>query len=128
MNDWCALDHRCVRGFKYPSHSSRFAQHRIMDGDPAAVIPTSLRHLRACYFCSLVKTVSQFERDGCDNCDFLDMRNDRDVLFDATSSQFDGYDPLAGYIILNLKAARECGTLTLNVFSFFLFLSAESLQ
>ena len=42
-------------------------------------IPKDLRGLRACLSCSLIKTMEQFESDGCDNCDsFLHMRDNRD--------------------------------------------------
>lgn len=54
-------------------------------------IPRDLRNLRACLLCSLVKSFEQFEMDGCDNCDhFLGMAHNRDVVYDATSSNFDG--------------------------------------
>ncbi|CAK5075383.1 unnamed protein product [Meloidogyne enterolobii] len=40
-------------------------------------VPTDLRNLRACLVCSLVKTLHQFEMDGCDNCDrFLGIKGD----------------------------------------------------
>jgi hypothetical protein len=32
-------------------------------------LPSSMRNVRACLLCSLVKTVDQFEADGCDNCE-----------------------------------------------------------
>ncbi|XP_068203434.1 transcription elongation factor SPT4 [Palaemon carinicauda] len=55
-------------------------------------IPRDLRGLRACLVCSLVKTQDMFEADGCDNCDeFLHMKNNRDQVFDCTSSNFDGF-------------------------------------
>ncbi|KAL6265087.1 transcription elongation factor SPT4 [Pogonomyrmex barbatus] len=54
-------------------------------------VPKDLRGLRACLVCSLVKTFDQFELDGCDNCDeFLRMKNNKDNVFDCTSSNFDG--------------------------------------
>jgi len=35
--------------------------------------------------------MEQFESDGCDNCDsFLHMRDNRDNVYDCTSSNFDG--------------------------------------
>jgi len=38
------------------------------------------------------QTFDQFEFDGCDNCDdFLRMKNNKDNVFDCTSSNFDGY-------------------------------------
>ncbi|XP_025093012.1 transcription elongation factor SPT4-like [Pomacea canaliculata] len=54
-------------------------------------IPKNLRNLRACLLCSLVKTIEQFEFDGCDNCEeYLHMKNNRDIVYDCTSSNFDG--------------------------------------
>ena len=41
--------------------------------------------------CFLFQTFDQFEFDGCDNCDeFLRMKNNRDNVYDCTSSNFDG--------------------------------------
>lgn len=55
------------------------------------IIPSSLRGLRACLNCSLVKTGDQFEMDGCDNCDsLLMMKGNRDQVFSCTSTVFDG--------------------------------------
>ncbi|XP_068923521.1 transcription elongation factor SPT4 isoform X2 [Petaurus breviceps papuanus] len=55
-------------------------------------VPKDLRHLRACLLCSLVKTIDQFEYDGCDNCDsYLQMKGNREMVYDCTSSSFDGY-------------------------------------
>uniref|UniRef100_A0A8D0BPT4 SPT4 homolog, DSIF elongation factor subunit n=1 Tax=Salvator merianae TaxID=96440 RepID=A0A8D0BPT4_SALMN len=54
-------------------------------------VPKDLRHLRACLLCSLVKTIDQFEFDGCDNCDsYLQMKGNREMVYDCTSSSFDG--------------------------------------
>ncbi|CAK9296211.1 unnamed protein product [Gordionus sp. m RMFG-2023] len=54
-------------------------------------LPKELRHLRACLLCSLVKTVDQFEMDGCENCeDILHIKNNRDSVYDYTSANFDG--------------------------------------
>ena len=37
------------------------------------------------------QTFDQFENDGCDNCDvFLNMKNNRENVYDCTSSNFDG--------------------------------------
>lgn len=50
-----------------------------------------LRQMRACLSCSLIKTVDQFEADGCENCDsFLQMKKDREAVYDCTSANFDG--------------------------------------
>ncbi|XP_015357259.1 transcription elongation factor SPT4-A-like [Marmota marmota marmota] len=54
-------------------------------------VPKDLWHLRACLLCSLVKTIDQFEYDGCDNCDaYIQMKGNREVIYDCTSSSFDG--------------------------------------
>ncbi|XP_037125426.1 transcription elongation factor SPT4 [Syngnathus acus] len=54
-------------------------------------VPKDLRHLRACLLCSLVKTIDQFEYDGCDNCEsFLQMKGNREMVYECTSSSFDG--------------------------------------
>ncbi|VDP05500.1 unnamed protein product [Soboliphyme baturini] len=54
-------------------------------------IPRDLRNLRACLLCSLIKSVDQFENDGCENCEqYLMMKHDRDKVYDCTSSNFDG--------------------------------------
>ncbi|XP_022102220.1 transcription elongation factor SPT4-like [Acanthaster planci] len=55
------------------------------------VVPKELRNLRACLMCSLVKTLDQFEMDGCDNCeDYLQLKGNRDNVYDCTSTSFDG--------------------------------------
>ncbi|RNA22490.1 transcription elongation factor SPT4 [Brachionus plicatilis] len=57
----------------------------------SASIPSTLRDLRACKICSLIKTLDQFDNEGCDNCDeFLHLKGNRDRVFDCTSSNFDG--------------------------------------
>ena len=39
----------------------------------------------------LLQTIEQFEFDGCDNCEeYLHMKGNRDVVYDCTSSNFDG--------------------------------------
>uniref|UniRef100_A0A8C5QYW1 Transcription elongation factor SPT4 n=1 Tax=Leptobrachium leishanense TaxID=445787 RepID=A0A8C5QYW1_9ANUR len=54
-------------------------------------VPKDLRHLRACLLCSLVKTIDQFEYDGCDNCEaYVQMKGNREMVYDCTSSSFDG--------------------------------------
>jgi len=54
------------------------------------IIPNDMRGLRACMFCSLVKSAAQFESAGCDNCTFLDMAHDRNRVIRCTSASFDG--------------------------------------
>jgi transcription elongation factor SPT4 len=54
-------------------------------------IPDELRNLRACLVCSLIKTASMFEKDGCDNCeDFIQMKNNRERVYECTSSNYEG--------------------------------------
>jgi len=54
-------------------------------------VPKDLRSLRACLSCSLIKTLEQFENDGCDNCEpFLALRHNRENVYDCTSSNFEG--------------------------------------
>jgi len=54
-------------------------------------IPPNLRGLRACLLCSMIKTIDQFEFDGCENCDhILGMKNNKDNVYNHTSSNFDG--------------------------------------
>ena len=52
-------------------------------------VPRDLRGLRACLLCSLVKSVDQFEMDGCDNCDrVLHMKGDQDKVYECTRFEF----------------------------------------
>ncbi|XP_030846910.1 transcription elongation factor SPT4-A [Strongylocentrotus purpuratus] len=63
----------------------------LQNSNKMDVVPTGMRGLRACLVCSLIKTADQFEVDGCDNCaEFLQMKNNRDMVFDCTSPTFDG--------------------------------------
>lgn len=38
-----------------------------------ASVPDSMRGIRACKRCGILKTLDQFVREGCENCPFLDM-------------------------------------------------------
>jgi transcription elongation factor SPT4 len=54
-------------------------------------IPHDLRNLRACLVCSLIKSVTMFEEDGCDNCEeIMPMKNNRERVYECTSSNFEG--------------------------------------
>ncbi|KAH7724905.1 transcription elongation factor SPT4 [Aphelenchoides avenae] len=54
-------------------------------------IPRDLKGLRACLYCSLIKSVDQFELDGCDNCErFLQLKGDMEKVYECTSANFDG--------------------------------------
>jgi len=38
------------------------------------------------------QTIDQFEFDGCENCEeYLHMKNNRDTVYECTSSSFDGF-------------------------------------
>lgn len=48
-------------------------------------VPRDLRGLRACLLCSLVKSVDQFEVDGCDNCErALHLKGDSEKVYLCT--------------------------------------------
>lgn len=48
-------------------------------------IPRDLRNLRACLLCSMIKSVEQFELDGCDNCErYLGMKGDEEKVSECT--------------------------------------------
>jgi len=54
-------------------------------------VPSSLKQLRACLLCSLVKSRGQFESDGCDNCEsVLHLKDRQDNINDCTSASFSG--------------------------------------
>lgn len=38
--------------------------------------PASLKGLRACKRCGIIKTLEQFMNEGCENCPFLEMVRD----------------------------------------------------
>ncbi|KAJ9515984.1 Spt4/RpoE2 zinc finger-domain-containing protein [Haematococcus lacustris] len=46
--------------------------------------------MRCCFVCRLVKTEHQFLSDGCDNCSWLEMKEDRDKVQDYTTPSFSG--------------------------------------
>ena len=59
--------------------------------DLQRIVPTELRNLRACLLCGLIKTASQFEASGCDNCEeFLNIQGDPELVNKCTSNNFDG--------------------------------------
>ncbi|KRX34646.1 60S ribosomal protein L7a [Trichinella murrelli] len=74
-------------GNKSAARLNKF-QMNIMTSDN---IPKDFRNLRACLVCSMIKSIDQFESQGCDNCEqFLSMKHDRDKVYDCTSANFDG--------------------------------------
>merc|ERR1711983_96243 len=70
---------------------SKRRTHIFKNKMSSETIPKDLRQLRACLSCSLIKTFDQWETDGCENCDvFLKLKNNRENVYDCTSSNFDG--------------------------------------
>jgi len=53
--------------------------------DESDVVPNTLRQLRACLGCGLVKTTEQFKANGCENC-----HGHKDDAFSNTSTSFEG--------------------------------------
>ena len=54
-----------------------------------ASVPDSLKALRACMRCGIIKTVEQFVKDGCENCPFLDLQSP-DRINSCTTAFFEG--------------------------------------
>ena len=48
------------------------------------------QNMRACYFCSLIKTLQQFEKEGCDNCSFLRLDRSAEKARECTTPNFEG--------------------------------------
>ena len=59
-------------------------------GVPEADAPDRLRGMVACRRCYLVKTYTQFYSDGCDNCPFLGMKEDKERCDQCTTSNYQG--------------------------------------
>lgn len=54
-----------------------------------SVVSVGLSDLVVVWFSA--QTLEQFEYDGCDNCDaYLQMKGNREMVYDCTSSSFDG--------------------------------------
>ena len=66
-----------------------------------AVVPNSLKHIRACMRCGLLKTQQQFYEDGCENCPFLDMQDNMEMVLSTTTAFYEGHaaitDPTASW-------------------------------
>ncbi|KAF2145975.1 uncharacterized protein K452DRAFT_304974 [Aplosporella prunicola CBS 121167] len=61
----------------------------------AYVPPGQQRSLRACMVCSIVQLEYLFKRNGCPNCDFLELAGNTDAIQDCTSQVFEGLIHLA---------------------------------
>lgn len=52
--------------------------------------PEAYTRLRACLKCRLIKTESQWLKEGCDNCPNLEIQGDVDRMVDCTTPGFEG--------------------------------------
>ena len=55
-----------------------------------ASVPQSIRGIRACKRCGLLKTVDQFIDHGCENCPFLDMTDNPERCNLCTTAFYEG--------------------------------------
>ncbi|KAI2509138.1 Spt4/RpoE2 zinc finger [Fragilaria crotonensis] len=55
-----------------------------------ASAPTSLRGIRACKRCGILKTLDQFLNEGCENCPFLDIADNPERANSCTSAFYEG--------------------------------------
>jgi len=55
-----------------------------------ASVPISLKGVRACMRCGILKTLDQFLEEGCDNCEFLDMAGNHERCNLCTTAFFEG--------------------------------------
>lgn len=55
-----------------------------------SIAPSSMKGIRACKRCGMLKTMEQFLNDGCDNCPFLDMADNPERCALCTSAFFEG--------------------------------------
>mmetsp|Transcript_31359 Transcript_31359/g.77923 ORF Transcript_31359/g.77923 Transcript_31359/m.77923 type:complete len:111 (+) Transcript_31359:64-396(+) len=90
--------------------------------DQAAEPPREFaKHTRACFRCKLIKTFEQFFENGCDNCSFFQMVEDRDRVAECTTASYSGIitvlDPKASWAAKWLRLAKSlpgCYALELN--------------
>ena len=52
--------------------------------------PSSLKGIRSCKRCGILKTVDQFINEGCENCPFLDMADNPERVNLCTTAFFEG--------------------------------------
>jgi len=52
--------------------------------------PSALKAMRACMRCGIIKTYEDFDRDGCENCPFLEMQERRERCLSCTTGFFEG--------------------------------------
>ncbi|CAG9333209.1 unnamed protein product [Blepharisma stoltei] len=54
------------------------------------IAPATYTKLRACLRCKLIKSEDQWLKDGCENCEQLEIKNDSERMIDCTTSRFEG--------------------------------------
>lgn len=54
------------------------------------VAPDSYKKLRACVRCLLIKSEQQWHREGCENCEELELKGDLDKVLTYTTPNFEG--------------------------------------
>ncbi|KAJ5075481.1 suppressor of ty 4 [Anaeramoeba ignava] len=54
------------------------------------IVPLNSHTARACLSCGLVKTFEQFNQDGCENCPFLSLKNNKEGINECTTPSFEG--------------------------------------
>eukprot|EP00587_Corethron_hystrix_P010404 CAMPEP_0113304692 /NCGR_PEP_ID=MMETSP0010_2-20120614/4609_1 /TAXON_ID=216773 ORGANISM="Corethron hystrix, Strain 308" /NCGR_SAMPLE_ID=MMETSP0010_2 /ASSEMBLY_ACC=CAM_ASM_000155 /LENGTH=135 /DNA_ID=CAMNT_0000158945 /DNA_START=96 /DNA_END=500 /DNA_ORIENTATION=+ /assembly_acc=CAM_ASM_000155 len=55
-----------------------------------ATTPNSMKSLRACKRCGMIRTHLQFHEEGCPNCPFLEMAEDQKATNEYTTVFFEG--------------------------------------
>eukprot|EP01114_Cavostelium_apophysatum_P012961 TRINITY_DN3036_c0_g1_i1.p1 TRINITY_DN3036_c0_g1~~TRINITY_DN3036_c0_g1_i1.p1 ORF type:complete len:129 (-),score=21.31 TRINITY_DN3036_c0_g1_i1:42-428(-) len=73
------------------------------NGHHVSQVPDNMKNLRACFFCSQVKTSEQFDMYGCSNCeDWLGLKQNKPKIEECTSASFEGMfaliDPDASWV------------------------------
>uniref|UniRef100_A0A0G4G9U6 Spt4/RpoE2 zinc finger domain-containing protein n=1 Tax=Chromera velia CCMP2878 TaxID=1169474 RepID=A0A0G4G9U6_9ALVE len=72
---------------------SAHSVHEDVDDDAriAERVPKSVKRLRACLTCKLVKTYEQFYDSGCDNCVEFAIQGERNAVESYTTAEFAGF-------------------------------------
>lgn len=81
--------------------------------------PENMREARACFKCKLVKSMTQFKRDGCENCGEDQGMSMEDVQI-RTTPRFSGFvavcDPKASWVARYLRLTNAVpGTYAITV-------------
>eukprot|EP01132_Coremiostelium_polycephalum_P009241 gene9241-11322_t len=55
-----------------------------------SIVPSTFKRSRACIECGLVKTVEQFQENGCENCEKNYLKGDKDRVLSNTTQNYEG--------------------------------------